>query len=154
MSLFVNGVKRTLAQGQVVGDLFDGGIHHLALAWNSANGVVAVYVDGALVGSASFDPGAVESGGTFVLGERISGFDQTNNPIFTAGEEFDGTIYEVRVYDDVRTGEQILLDMVTPLDALNLPAELRNGWQFLVSGGVPSGTDITGGDDLFLYYFI
>ena len=145
-------MKQTLVQGQAVTDLFDGGIHHLALAWNSANGVVAVYVDGALVGSASFAAGTVESGGTFVLGQRISGFNG-GDPVFS-GEDFSGVIYEVRVYDDVRTQEQILIDMVTPLDALNLPAELRNGWQFLVSGGVPSGADITGGDDLFLYYFI
>ena len=153
LSLFVNGVQQTLVQGEVVTDLFDGGIHHLALVWNSDNDVAAVYIDGALAGSASFTLGTtVESGGTFVLGQRISGFNG-GDPVFS-GEDFSGVIYEVRVYDDVRTQEQILIDMVTPLDALNLPADLRNGWQFLVSGGVPSGTDITGGDDLFLYYFI
>ncbi|MCH8043010.1 MAG: hypothetical protein IID44_04765 [Planctomycetes bacterium] len=36
----------------------------------------------------------------------------------------------------------------TALDENNLPADLRNGWEFLISGGVPSGDDITGNDDL------
>ena len=66
----------------------------------------------------------------------------------TAGQEFNGVIYEVRVYDDVRTQEQILIDMVTPLDVDNLPESLVNGWQFLGSGVAVSGSDIKGENDL------
>lgn len=111
---------------------------------NSDNGVVAVYVDGALIGSDSFSSGALAAAGTFALGQRISGFDQNSDPVCTAGQVFQGTIYEVRVYDDVRTHEQILIDMVMPLDANNLPDRLVNGRQFLFIGSQFTGTDIKG----------
>lgn len=128
-------------------DLFDGDEHHLALTWDSVTGKVNVYVDGTAIGTEqTFATGSVATGGTFVLGQRIEDVGAADYK--TAGEIFEGIIYEVRVYDDVRTGEQILVDMVSPLDENNLPNHLRNGYQFLITGGSPSGTDITGNDDL------
>ena len=147
LSLYVSGVEKTLATGQVVSDLFDGATHHLALTWDSVTGKVNVYVDGTQIGTEqTFATGSVATGGVFTLGQRIE--DVGTADYQTAGEIFEGTIYEFRVYDDVRLQEQIRVDMVTPLDENNLPADLINGYEFLITGGSPSGDDITGSDDL------
>ena len=147
LSLYVSGVEKTLATGQAVTDLFDGAMHHLALTWDSVTGKVNVYVDGTQIGTEqTFATGSVATGGVFTLGQRIE--DVGTADYQTAGEIFEGTIYEFRVYDDVRLQEQIRVDMVTPLDENNLPSDLINGYEFLITGGSPSGTDITGNDDL------
>ncbi|MCH8046588.1 MAG: hypothetical protein IID44_23015 [Planctomycetes bacterium] len=127
-------------------DLFNGAMHHLALTWDSVTGEVEVYVDGTSIGTQTFATGSVATGGVFTLGQRIE--DVGTADYQTAGEIFEGTIYEFRVYDDVRLQEQIRVDMVTPLDENNLPSDLINGYEFLITGGSPSGDDITGNDDL------
>ena len=100
LSLYVSGVERTLATGQAVTDLFDGATHHLALTWDSVTGKVNVYVDGTQIGTEqTFATGSVATGGAFTLGQRIE--DVSAADYQTAGEIFEGIIYEVRVYDDL-----------------------------------------------------
>ena len=80
--------------------LTDGEIHSLAISWDNTNGDVSVYIDGAFVESATgLEAGNTLDGtGTFVLGHETDG-DESG---FSAWA-FQGALYDVRVWDDVRS---------------------------------------------------
>ena len=52
----------------------DGGWHHVALAWSSPGGRLALYVDGALRAATSLAAGAaLPDGGSLLLGQVLRG---------------------------------------------------------------------------------
>ncbi|MCA9189635.1 MAG: cadherin domain-containing protein, partial [Planctomycetales bacterium] len=85
--------------------LFDGKEHQVSATWDSTTGAWEIYVDGSEVASGSgIATGAtIASGGTIVLGQEQDslggGFDNTT--------VFKGTIHDFRVFDDVRTAQEI-----------------------------------------------
>lgn len=85
--------------------LLDGDRHQVAVTWNRADGTVRFYVDGALVESfAGFKTGAnIDSGGTLVIGQE----QDSVGGGFATNQVFSGTLYDVRVFSDVRTATEI-----------------------------------------------
>ncbi len=82
----------------------DGNVNTLAVSWDSATGALEVYVNGSNSFSGTAAPGAtLDQGGTFVLGQDQDsvggGFDSV--------QAFEGTIYGVRLYSDIRTPAEI-----------------------------------------------
>ena len=85
--------------------LFDGNTHTLSVTWDSATGTIEVFVDGAIAHSGIFQTGAtIDQGGTVVLGQ-----DQDSvGGGFATNQIFDGTIYGVSLYDDIRSPTELL----------------------------------------------
>jgi hypothetical protein len=128
-----------------VDTLFDGTDHALAFTWDTS-GAWAVYVDGV-----SIDSGGVlavgetmEPGGTLVLGH-----DQdvgNEDYVFETPNAFNGTLYDIRFFDVVRTSGEIAANF----DATVLPSEpnLIANWTLndvSTTGVVP---DAVSGNDL------
>ncbi|MCH8046587.1 MAG: SdiA-regulated domain-containing protein [Planctomycetes bacterium] len=109
MKLYVNGASVVLASGTDVTDLFDGVKYHLAVTYDSDTGKARAYVDGVAIGTeqtfgtpTTVDDGSDNKGGTFFLGQEP---DSEWAPTFGFDTEqiFQGSILEVRIYDEVRT---------------------------------------------------
>lgn len=95
----------TLTSASTYTQLLDGDRHQLAITWSRATGNGAFHVDGALVESFSgFKSLAdIDSGGTLVIGQD----QDTVDGGYSALQRFSGTLYDVRVFSDVRTATEI-----------------------------------------------
>ena len=92
------------ATGVDVSALFDGEPHTFAFTWDSATGGVEFWVDGASVHTTTVATGAtITQGGTFVLGQDQDALGGGYDP----SQIFDGTVYGVRLYDDIRTAGEL-----------------------------------------------
>lgn len=125
--------------------LLDGTQHTLSVTWDSAGGTWAIFVDGVPIdsGTGANTGGTIDAGGTLVFGQEMDsvggGFDPAQN--------FRGTYYEARIFNDVRTSSEIAQSYRSdlPHDEPNL---VRN-WRFdqLSSDGVitesVSGNNLT-----------
>ena len=133
--------------GYDASQLFDGANHQITLTWNNTAGDWEVYVDGSLVGSGSgiATGQTIASGGTILLGQEqdsLGGGFQTD-------QVFDGTYYDVRIFDDVRTATEISDNAFIDLDSSE--SGLIADWQMDdLSGGVStesvSSNDLTVGN--------
>ena len=97
--------SRVNLSGYDASGLFDGEQHQLGVTWSATNGGYDFYVDGQLVGSGTgLQTGyTTESTGTLVVG-----MDQDSvGGGFQAGQAFEGTLHDVRVFNDVRTAAEI-----------------------------------------------
>jgi len=85
--------------------LVDGQRHQVSASWDSATGAVAFYVDGVVVESFSgFQTGyTIASGGTLLFGQEQ---DAVGGGFETA-DQFQGALYDVRIFDDVRSGAEV-----------------------------------------------
>ena len=123
--------------------LMDGTDHQISLTWDNAAGDWQIFVDGTLVangtGIAAGD--TIAGGGTIVLGQEQDtlggGFDPT--------QVFHGTLYDVRVFNDVRSSTEISDNLFSQVDASE-PGLVANWHMDDLSGGVT--TDSVGGNDL------
>lgn len=125
------GTGELLSTGSYA-QLLDGEKHHLAVSWNSATGEVYFYVDGVVAeGPHTYKAGkTISSGGTFQLGQDqdLTGYE--------ADQAFQGTFYDVRIWQDVRTAGEIAQNYAHHFDSSNIPAGLLANWQFKsLSGG-------------------
>ena len=86
----------------------DGHWHHCAATWRSDTGEVTVFKDGQKVFSTIMAKGkTLDNGGSLVLGQ-----DQDNvGGGFDVNQAFKGWMREVRIWDKVRSPEEILGDM-------------------------------------------
>ncbi|MCA8997201.1 MAG: DUF4347 domain-containing protein, partial [Planctomycetaceae bacterium] len=129
--LFINGdVARSTALDYRT--LFDGQPHHIATSWDNTNGDWAIYVDGQLVDSGS----GLAVGTTFAAGGTLL-FGQDQDSVgggFQAIETFSGTLYDVRIWDSVRSAEEIILNYQHKIDADSIPAGLIANWQMEFNG--------------------
>ena len=119
--------------------LADGAEHTLSVTWTNADGGWQVFVDGVLTDSGTgLKTGeTLATGGTLVLGN-----DQDSvGGNFDSGQEFAGTFYDVRFFDDIRTSTEIQNNYNATLahDEANLLAE----WTF---NEVAIGQGFVGGD--------
>ncbi len=98
----------------------DGKWRHLAVTWKSSDGKIKIYKDGREVasgGTATVARGAeILSGGSLVLGQDqdfIDGvFDPDNAELgFEAEDAFNGSLYEVRVWNKALTKSEIAAGM-------------------------------------------
>ena len=90
--------------GIALSSLTDGAEHMLSITWDSATGALDVYVDGTSQYSGTYEQGTtLTQGGTLIFGQ-----DQDSvGGSFNGSEIFSGSIDEVRIFDDVRTAQEI-----------------------------------------------
>ena len=123
--------------------LMDGADHQISLTWDNAAGDWQIFVDGTLVangtGIAAGD--TIAGGGTIVLGQE----QDTLGGGFDPAQVFHGTLYDVRVFNDVRSSTEISENLFSQVDASE-PGLVANWRMDDLSGGVT--TDSVGGNDL------
>ncbi|MEZ5670021.1 MAG: cadherin domain-containing protein [Alphaproteobacteria bacterium] len=137
------GEQATAVSGYDPRGLFDGNQHQVSLTWDSATGSYEIYVDGtAVAGGTGIATGhTIASGGTIVLGQE----QDSNGGSFDSGQVFDGTLYDVRVFNDVRTAQEIADNAFTQVDSTE--SGLVADWQMdSLSGGTTA--DAVAGNDL------
>ncbi|VAW50728.1 T1SS secreted agglutinin (RTX) [hydrothermal vent metagenome] len=102
LNIYINGSARDT--GINTSNLLDGNTHQLSVTWDSQSGALDVYVDGVAEYSGIHQQGnPIESGGTLIFGQ-----EQDNvGGGFDASQNFEGTISDVRIFDEVRTPQQI-----------------------------------------------
>ena len=110
--------------------LFDGDVHTVSLSWDNTNGDVAIYVDGELVHTETnigtgqtIDGGAAN--GTIVFGNE----QDSLGGAFATNEVFAGTLYDVRIWNEVRSEAEIALNYQHKFDSGSLPSGLIANWQ-------------------------
>ncbi len=132
--------------------LFDGNMHTLAVTWDSSTGAIEVFVDGA-----SAHSGVLQAGETLVQGGTVA-LAQDQDVVgggFASNQSLDGTIYGVRLYDDVRTPSEILDTTFAPVadtsdpnlvanwvadpEGASFTDQSANGYPMATSGDVQSG---------------
>lgn len=125
-----------------VSALFDGQPHTFAFTWDSATGAVEFWVDGVSVHNSTVAAGSsIPPGGTFVLGQD----QDTLGGGFDSAQIFDGTIYGVRLYDDIRSSGELGTSMYGPYADTSDPHLVAN-WVADPNSG--SFTDQTGTYDM------
>jgi hypothetical protein len=132
--------------GVSVSGLFDGNEHTVSMSWQSSDGSLNLYVDGAPSYSTTIATGqTISSGGTLVLGQD----QDTVGGGFDSDQYFSGTISEVRIFDDVRTAQEIS-------DNYNNEFSDPSGVQGLVTNytfdddGLGQVTDLVGSNNMTL----
>ena len=133
----------TAVSGFDASQLLDGGQHQVSLTWDNTAGSWEIFVDGTSVASGSgLGTGqTIASGGTIVLGQEQDslggGFNNT--------QILDGELFGVRIFDDVRTSQEISDNAFNEVSSSE--PGLVADWQMDdLSGGVT--TDATGGENL------
>ncbi|GKS64187.1 hypothetical protein YTPLAS72_14910 [Nitrospira sp.] len=130
--------------------LVDGTVHTLSVTWDSTAGNWAVYIDGAFIESGtglSAGSSLDTTNGQFVFGQEQDGLDSG----YDSTQYFSGTIYDVRIWSDVRTSGEIAqyyqqqLD-VTPAEAAAIG--LVANWQMDGFDGSSQVVDIVNGNNL------
>ncbi|MDJ0779659.1 MAG: DUF4347 domain-containing protein, partial [Gammaproteobacteria bacterium] len=136
LSVLLNGAVEPALNlsGMDYRDLMDGELHSLSFSWDSTSGDWSLYVDGA----------SLESGTGFRTGQSLAGdggppspdgsiiFGQEQDSLeggFQVGQQFVGTFYDVRIWDEVRSASEITLGHGQKLDSGNLPTGLIANWQ-------------------------
>ena len=109
--------------------LQDGELHSLAVTWDSSNGEWIIYLDGQFVDSGmGLNTGVAldTTNGQFVFGQEQDGLATG----FSPDQRFSGTIYDVRIWDEVRSATEIAENFQQKISPASLPAELVANWQF------------------------
>jgi len=90
-------------------NLWDGAKHTIGFTWDGSNGNWAIYADGVVVDSNTISAIQLASGET-IEGGGILLFGQEQDSLegdFSTTQEFFGTLYNARLFDDVRTEAQM-----------------------------------------------
>ncbi len=126
--------------------LFDGTEHMLSISWDQNNGIADFYIDGQHeYTTPEISAGPLTSGGTIVLGQE----QDTLGGGFQDHQVFEGTINEVRIFNDVRGYQEILDNHATPLDDPASEPGLISNWHFKTdTNGVVE--DLAGNNNLTL----
>ena len=121
----VNGDIRTAA-GYNAYSLFDGEQHALSVTWNSSGGAYEFFIDGASVYSNT----GLKSGYTLQSGGELTLVRDQDTPggDFDLGEFFQGTLHDLRIFDNVRSGAEIAANYRSTLP-YDEPGLLAN-WTF------------------------
>ena len=129
--------------------LFDGDVHTVSLSWDNTNGDVAIYVDGELVHTETnigtgqtIDGGAAN--GTIVFGNE----QDSLGGAFATNEVFAGTLYDVRIWNEVRSEAEISLNHQQKFDSGSLPNGLIANWQMDGFNGSNEVVDVVSANNL------
>lgn len=124
--------------------LIDGLSHHLAFTWDATTGALSVYVDGDEAWDGTLSAGgSVTSGGTLVFGQEQ---DWVGGGYYNR-ETFQGTMGEIRIWDDVRTAQEI---NDNAFGSISAPASnLQHNW-VVDPSDTTSVSDSAGSSDLTL----
>lgn len=140
LQVFLGGAA--INTGVSVDALFDGTPQSLSISWDSATGQLITYLDGVEASNQTFGQGVIlETGGNLTFGQEQDAVGGG----FSDAQTFSGEIREVRLWDDVRTADE-----VAEFSDTRLGTELAN--PNLVSDWVPAADrsgldDIVGGHD-------
>ncbi len=105
--------------------LADGGTHRFSLTWD--NTAYVIYIDGAAVGSGTHTggTGALNSGGTLVIGQEQDSIGGG----FNASQILKGSVGDIRIFNDVRTAQEIAANAFAPLANPVNEQGLVSNWQ-------------------------
>ncbi|MEM7766093.1 MAG: M10 family metallopeptidase C-terminal domain-containing protein [Pseudomonadota bacterium] len=119
--------------------LVDGEPHRLSVTWNT-DGLLNIYIDGQLAQQGFHRAGeSFQSGGTLVIGQ-----DQDSlGGRFQDSQIFQGTVGDIRIFNDVRSAAEISANAFTELTGNE--AGLAHYWQ---AGSGNTLVDLAGSDDL------
>ena len=127
--LFIAGSNQTIT-GFDYNTLLDGNLHSLAVSWDNEFGSYAVFVDGQMENSGLLSRGNTIAGSAG-NGGLVFGNDQDSvGGGFEADQAFQGTFFDVRIWDSFRTEAEIQQFQNQKLDPANLPADLLANFQF------------------------
>jgi predicted outer membrane repeat protein len=127
--------------------LLDGEPHTLSTTWDNTNGDWAIYIDGQFVESGN----GLATGQTIdaISGRFVLGNDQDLvDAGYTASQAFSGTIYDVRVWSEVRSAAEISGSYLQKIDTSNLPGSLEANWQMDGFNGSNEVVDVVSGNNL------
>ncbi|MEM6474170.1 MAG: LamG-like jellyroll fold domain-containing protein, partial [Planctomycetota bacterium] len=126
--------------------LQDGEVHSLATSWDSTNGEWSVYIDGKLIdsGTGLAIGESIEAGGTLVFGQEQDG----NGTGFQTRETLKATLYDVRIWNEVRSEAEIALNHQHKFDSGSLPSGLIANWQMDGFDGSNEVVDVVSGNNL------
>jgi Concanavalin A-like lectin/glucanases superfamily/FG-GAP repeat/Bacterial Ig-like domain len=113
----------------------DGQWHHIAITWKrSPDGEMNIFKDGKVEFIGQLQPG-----GAIPIGNLVFGHDNdVRNGDFNPDKGFEGLLDEVRIWDRVRTEEEIVKDMNASLSGTE--SGLQGYWSFDdLSGRAPKG---------------
>ena len=138
----------TSATTVAIPEIYDGNLHHIAATWDSNNGDMLIYLDGELILSETDNStGSIDAGGTIVIGQdqdSVGGGFQSN-------QAFSGTIHDVRLWDNVRSGAEIAYNYQSKLDLTASEAAnqgLLYNWQMDGFNGSDEVVDVVSGNNL------
>jgi len=144
--LYVEINGSVVSTGIASSSLMDGSEHTLSVSWDQSSGALNVYVDGANEFSGTAQAGnSLTSGGTIALGQE----QDSVGGGFSSSQVFTGTIDEVRIFDDVRTSQEISDNYNSQIsDPANEQGMVTNWQMDSESGGIV--TDAAGSNNLTL----
>ncbi|MEL6244994.1 MAG: M10 family metallopeptidase C-terminal domain-containing protein [Pseudomonadota bacterium] len=121
--------------------LVDGDPHRLSVTW-SDTGILNIYIDGELAQSGFHRPGeSLQAGGTLVIGQDQDAVGGGFQP----DQIFQGTVGDIRIFNDVRTAQQIDTNKFNELPPS--VAGLEHNWK-VDAGDTTTITDATGSANL------
>ena len=126
--------------------LLDGMRHSIAMSWESAGGYLRTYVDGELVHTANdiATGKALATGGVLIIGLE----QDSAGAGFNFHEVLSGTLYDIRLWNEVRSAEEISANHDHRLHSGNLPDTLIANWQFDAMSADGVVVDIVRGNNL------
>ncbi|MBB3207905.1 CSLREA domain-containing protein, partial [Rhodopirellula rubra] len=147
-SMLING-SAVIASSIDYNSLMDGETHHLAFSWDNTNGNWALYVDGDLTDSGSGLATGQTLRGTAGTSELVFGQEQDDLlDDFDSSQIFSGTIYDVRIWNEVRSQTEISLNYQNKISGGSIPSGLIANWQMDGFNGFGEVVDIVSGNNL------
>ncbi|MGB7346548.1 MAG: LamG-like jellyroll fold domain-containing protein, partial [Pirellulaceae bacterium] len=142
--LYVNGTF--VDTGYAFSTLADNELHSVAVTWDSTNGDWALHVDGSSVatGTGLGTGHTLGTGGILVLGNDQDSLGGGYSP----DQEFTGTLYDVRVWNEVRSEAEIALNYQNKFASGSLPSGLVANWQMDGFNGSNEVVDVVSANNL------
>ena len=143
------GTNGVFTSTQDYSTLLDGDKHHVAVSWDANSGAVSVYIDGQLFDSViGYATGYTIAGGgadgTLVFGNE----QDSHGGGFQTEQALEATLYDVRLWDEVRSAEEIALNYQHKFDSGGLPGGLIANWQMDGFNGSNEVVDVVGANNL------
>ncbi|MDQ8186653.1 putative Ig domain-containing protein [Pelagicoccus sp. SDUM812002] len=131
ISVFLGGTQTTIQTPNI--NLTNGADHQLSVSWESETGSLNVYVDGELISTQTgFETGySLGSDGVLVFGQEQDSLESG----FVAAQNFEGKFGEIRIFNDVRTQQEIRDNSLTQLQTTDGSEQAI--WQ---AGNIADGT--------------
>ncbi len=146
LEIQIHGGSNSVDLGMNVSEVDDGVRHSLAVTWDNTHGNWSLYLDGDLrsSGTGLATGHTLLGGGMLVLGQDQDGVGINYDP----DESFAGTLYDIRVWNDVRTEAEISLNHRHKFGGGSVPGGLIANWQMDGFNGSGEVVDVVGGNNL------
>jgi hypothetical protein len=144
LAFHINGSSVATALNQSAFN--DGDIHSLAFSWDNTAGSWHIYLDGdlAATGTGHAVGATIDAGGTLIIGQEQDALGGG----FESAEAFKGTLYDVRIWNQVRSEAEIALNYQNKFAAGSLPTGLIANWQMDGFNGSSQVVDAVSGNNL------